>query len=180
MDKIWLVINYNLPTEPSRLRVATWRGLKKLGAVNIQQSMWILPYSDENIASLTKISQDIEANHGESLLIESQFMVKKQEDRVVSLFNQVRDEEYGEFVRECEKYLKEIEKEITQEKFIFAELEEEEGEFEKLTAWYRKIEIRDKFNAFQGEKAREILAQIRDAYERYSKMVYSHEMKGRE
>jgi hypothetical protein len=159
--------------------VATWRGLKKLGAVNIQQSMWILPYSEENITSLTKISQDIEANQGESLLIESQFMIKKQEDRVVSLFNQVRDVEYGEFVRECEKYLKEIEKEIAQEKFIFAELEEEEEEFEKLTAWYRKIEIRDKFNAFQGEKAREILVQIRDAYERYSKMVYSHEMKGR-
>ncbi|MGE5678529.1 MAG: Chromate resistance protein ChrB, partial [Pseudomonadota bacterium] len=47
----WLIINYNLPTEPSRHRVATWRGLKKMGAVNIQQSMWILPEDEGNYSA---------------------------------------------------------------------------------------------------------------------------------
>ncbi len=42
----WIVINYTLPREPSRVRVSLWRKLKKVGAINIQQSMWILPMTD--------------------------------------------------------------------------------------------------------------------------------------
>ena len=40
----WIAINYTLPREPSRIRVSVWRKLKKIGAVSIQQSMWILPF----------------------------------------------------------------------------------------------------------------------------------------
>ena len=51
----WIVINYTLPREPSRVRVSLWRRLKKIGAVNIQQSMWILPLTDENYDLLNEI-----------------------------------------------------------------------------------------------------------------------------
>ena len=168
----WLVINYNLPTEPSRHRVATWRGLKKIGAVNIQQSMWILPNNEENYLALQKISQDIESNEGESLLMKSIFFEEKHEERVISLFNSIRDEEYMELIRECEKYLKEIEKEITIEKFTFSELEEEEAEFEKLFSWYTKIKARDLFSSSNKNEAMEIMDKIKEAYENYSEMVY--------
>lgn len=163
MEKLkWLVINYNLPSEPSRYRVAVWRGLKKLGAVNIQQSMWILPNNEENYLTLQKISQDIELKDGESLLMGSVFFDENHEERVISLFNNIRDEEYTELINECEKYLKEIEKEIAKEKFIFAELEEEEEELEKLISWHKKIQIRDIFCSKSGEKAREILIKIKE------------------
>ncbi len=110
MGKIkWLVINYNLPTEPSRHRVAIWRALKKMGAANIQQSMWILLYSEENYLAMQKICQEIELNNGESLLMESVFFEEKHEKRVISLLNSIRDEEYQEFIRESkqesQKYL---------------------------------------------------------------------------
>lgn len=126
----WLVVNYNLPTDPSRYRVATWRALKKIGALNIQQSMWVLGYNEENYLALQKISQDIESNNGEALLMESVFFDDKHEERVISLFNNVRDEEYKEFIEKCDEYLKELEKEISIEKFTFAELEEEEEELQ--------------------------------------------------
>ncbi|HVI41191.1 MAG TPA: Chromate resistance protein ChrB [Anaerovoracaceae bacterium] len=179
MEKIkWLVISYNLPTEPSRHRVAIWRGLKKIGAVNIQQSMWILPDKDENYSSLQKLSQDIESNDGESLLMESVFFEESHEERVILLFNSMRDEEYLEFVRECDKYLKEIEKEIAKEKFTFSELEEEEAEFEKLLSWYKKIEARDIFHSSCKEEAVETMDKIKDAYENYSEMVYQKNVIG--
>lgn len=89
----WLIISYNLPTEPSRHRVAIWRGLKKLGAVNVQQSMWVLPYNESNYSVLKKISQDVESNNGECLLMESIFIDGQHEERVISLFNNIRDEE---------------------------------------------------------------------------------------
>ena len=173
MAKIdWLIINYNLPTEPSRHRVSIWRGLKKIGAVNIQQSMWILPNNEENYLALQKISHDIESNEGESLLMKSIFFEEKHEERVITLFNNIRDEEYLELIRECDKYLKEIEKEITIEKFTFPELEEEEAEFEKLFSWYKKIKERDLFNASNKNEALEIIDTIKEAYENYSEMVY--------
>lgn len=178
MERIkWLVINYNLPTEPSRHRVAVWRGLKKMGAVNIQQSMWILPSTQENYAALNKLSQDIELNNGESLLMESVLFNEKHQERVIKLFNNMRDEEYQEFITECENYLKEIDKEIAREKFTFSELEEEEAEFEKLSEWYRKIKVRDIFGSFLGGEAGRILTQIKEAYESYSEMVYEKEVK---
>ena len=170
----WIVLNYNLPTEPSRHRVAVWRGLKKLGAVNIQQSMWVLGYNQENYLALQKISQDIESNNGEALLMESVFFDEKHEERVSSLFNDIRDEEYKEFIDECEKYLEELKKEISIEKFTFAELEEEEEEFQKLVSWYEKIETRDIFHALEGNRAKEKREQIQKAFEEYSELVYKN------
>ncbi|MGE5630623.1 MAG: Chromate resistance protein ChrB [Caulobacteraceae bacterium] len=178
MDKgKWLVINYNLPSEPSRLRVAAWRNLKKLGAINIQQSMWALPYNDDNYSALQGISQDIESSNGEVLLMQCEFLSQKHEQKVISYFNNMRDEEYKEFVDECEDYLKELEKEIAIEKFTFAELEEEEEELEKLIAWHAKIGLRDIFHSSESGSAKEKLDQIRLAFENYSDMVFKYNNK---
>jgi vacuolar-type H+-ATPase subunit I/STV1 len=168
----WIVINYNLPTEPSRYRVAVWRGLKKVGAINIQQSMWILPNNEENYWAIEKICRDIELNNGEALFMESEFFEEEHEKRVISRFNTMRDEEYSEFIRECGKYLKEIEKEILKEKFTFSELEEEEAEFDKLFSWHKTIEGRDIFCSSLKNEAVDMLNKIKDAFENYSDMVY--------
>lgn len=173
----WLVINYNVPTEPSRLRVATWRRLKKLGAVNIQQSMWVLPHNKDNYTALQTISQEIESNNGEALLMNCVFFDQKHEQKVVSCFNIVRDEEYKEFIGKCEDYFKELEKEIAIEKFTFAELEEEEEELDKLLSWYAKIEARDIFHSSQRDSAKKKLDQAKKAFENYSVMVYTHNSK---
>jgi DNA-binding transcriptional regulator PaaX len=178
MDKKkWIALNYNLPTEPSRHRVAAWRNLKKAGAVNIQQSMWVLPFDEHNYSIMQKISQDIEANSGEALLMETFFFSQEHEERVAGIFNNVRNEEYGEFTGECEKYLKELEKEIKIEKFTYAELEEEEEEYQKLASWYEKIKKRDAFNASEGTKAEERLERIKKAFEEFSDLVYSRNNK---
>lgn len=173
----WLVLNYNLPTEPSKHRVAVWRGLKKLGAVNIQQSMWLMCYSAENYASLQKISQDIEANHGTSLLMESIFYDEQHEQKVIAHFNALRDEEYREFINECEKYLKELEKEISKAKLTFAELEEEEEELNKLLSWHSKIKARDLFLSPEGSAVRSTIEKIKSAFENYSDLVYESSAK---
>lgn len=170
----WLVISYNLPAEPSRHRVSVWRALKKLGVVNIQQSVWMLPYNEENYSALVKISEEIEQNNGEAFLIDCYLFDPKHEDRVILALNRVRDEEYGEFIGECGKYLAELEKEISIQKFTFAELEEEEEELDKLVSWHGKISARDAFRAPQGRSADEMLTRIREAFNTYSEMVYEN------
>jgi len=176
----WLVINYNLPTEPSRLRVSVWRSLKKLGAVNIQKSMWVFPHTEDNYSALLKISQEIEFNTGDAILMQCVFLDPRHEQRVIDIFNSARDEEYRELLADCEKYLKELEKEIAIEKFTFAEVEEEEEELTKLLSWYAKLETRDIFHCSQRDSAKEILDQAKRDFENYSDMVYQHNTKSHE
>ena len=171
----WIVLNYTLPTEPSRHRVAIWRALKKLGAVNIQQSMWVLGYNESNYLALQKICQDIESNAGEAYLMESVFFDREHEEKVLSIFNDIRNDEYTELIEECKKYLKEMEKEISIEKFTFSELEEEEEEWGKLVNWHMKIEARDIFGAEKAKEAKDMREQIQKAFENYSDLVYQHQ-----
>lgn len=170
----WLVINYNLPTEPSRLRVSVWRSLRKLGAVNIQKSMWVFPHTADNYSALFKISKEIESNSGEAIVMECVFLEETHEQRVISSFNNARGEEYKELITESEKYLKELDKEISIEKFTFAELEEEEEELTKLLSWYAKLEARDIFNSPQRDLAKEKLDQAATHFEKYANMVYQY------
>lgn len=175
MDRIrWLIINYNLPTEPSRHRVSIWRALKKLGALNIQQSMWGLPSSEENYSALQKICKNIESNNGEALLMESTLFDEKHEKRVVKIYNNVRNDEYMEYIGECEKFIRGLKEKISKGKFTYAELEEEEIQLEKLISWYKKIEIRDVFNSSGMKEAKEMLIQIKSIFDSYSEMVFKN------
>ena len=42
-SQIWLLLSYKVPREPTANRVSVWRKLKKLGAVSLQDSVWVLP-----------------------------------------------------------------------------------------------------------------------------------------
>lgn len=68
--------------------------------VIIQQSMWVLPESEDNYSALETISQEIENNDGEILLMQSVFFHLKHEERVISCFNNLRDEEYKEVMQQ--------------------------------------------------------------------------------
>ena len=171
----WLVINYTLPSEPSRLRVKAWRNLKKLGAVNIQQSMWILPFSEESYAALSLISQELEKNAGEVILMQSVFMEEKYEQTVILHFNKAREIEYEEILDKCEDYFAEIEKEINKCNFTFAEAEENEEELQKLLSWFEKVKLRDIFVSSLREVTKIKLEECKNAFEDFSNKVFENE-----
>lgn len=158
----WLIINYNLPTKPSKYRVAIWRSLKKLGAVNIQQSMWVLPQNEFNYRALQKISAIIENNNGQAFLTESSFFHDKHEERVVLLFNKLRDEEYKEYISECKKYLKEILPKLSSEGLDSIKVARK-AELEKFISRHKKLVEKDVFHSSLAGKAYEMLKQIKIA-----------------
>lgn len=173
MEQIeWLILNFTLPKEPSRVRVSVWRKLKKSGSVNIGQSMWVLPLSDENISLFTVISNQILANSGEAYILKSAFISTGNTDDIVCIFNTARDEEYKEFLNKCEDFVHEIEKETTKGKFDFAEIEENEEEYKKLDAWLAKIIRRDFFSASLKEKSQDALIRCKNLLDDYSNKVY--------
>ena len=167
----WLAISYTLPREPSRARVSVWRKLKKIGAVNVQQSVWLLPMSEENERSFREIKDEVASNGGESFLMWSSVDGDGRKI-LIRHFNDARDEEYTELLEQCEEFYKEIDKEIARKNFTFAEIEENEEELGKLKQWYEKIKLRDAFGAPLGKQAEAALSKCGELLDDFCEKVY--------
>lgn len=166
------MLNFTLPKEPSRVRVSVWRKLKKCGSISIGQSMWLLPISDENQMIFTEISNEITQNNGTAFVLNGNFLISEKSDDIMAKFNTIRNEEYKEFLGICEDYFQEIEKETTKENFTFAELEENEEEFNKLEIWIKKIAARDFFRASLRQEAEEKLVTCKQLLDEFSRKVF--------
>ena len=169
----WLFFSYSLPAEPSKARVYIWRQLKKLGAVN-HQSMWVLPFSHERLGEIKRLAGDIEGFKGESLVIGGSTLEKSQEERIYRAFAESRNEEYQEIIEKCEDYFKEIAFEIERKNFIFAEVEENEEELEKLKLWLKKVEKRDVIGAPLKKVAAEKIRACEKLFDGFARRVYLH------
>ena len=88
------------------------------------------------------MKNEVVQNNGEALAMKSS-VEKDGQQNIIERFNAARNEEYGEFLEQCEEFFKEINKEIARENFTFAEIEENEEELDKLKQWFAKIEARD-------------------------------------
>lgn len=168
----WVILNYTLPKEPSRVRVSIWRKLKKLGAVSIGQSMWVLPFEDKYITLFTDISNDILQNSGEAYLLKAAFIGDKKEEEIIAGFNKARDEEYLEVLEKCEDFFREMEKERKRKNYTFAEIEENEYEYNKLVNWYKDIEQRDFFGANRKAETEQRLSECKQQLEDFSKITF--------
>ena len=91
---------------------------------------------------------------------------------IINKFNAARDEEYGELLEQCEELFEEIDKETARKNFTFAEIEENEEEFNKLKQWYEKIALRDAFGSSLQEKAKSMLAKCEELLDGFCDRVY--------
>ena len=62
----WLLLVHALPPRLSNLRVKTWRRLRRLGAVAVKNSVYVLPYSEERREDFEWLKAEIEAMGGEA------------------------------------------------------------------------------------------------------------------
>ena len=64
----WLLLVHQLPTEPSRVRVKTWRRLQGVGAVAVKNSVYALPNISETREDFEWIRAEIVAQGGEAMV----------------------------------------------------------------------------------------------------------------
>ena len=55
----WLQLTYKVPSEPSQKRVWVWRRLQNIGAFALQNSVYLLPYSEEVEKHFRQIAHEI-------------------------------------------------------------------------------------------------------------------------
>ena len=90
-------------------------------------------------------------------------------------FRRDREREYQELDSRVGGFLLEIEKETRLEKFTFAELEEIEDDFEKLSSWLSKIVARDFFPTARKAEAEAKLKACDLARNTFCERVYERE-----
>lgn len=83
-----------------------------------------------------------------------------QEQRAVDRFRLEREREYSEIVRECRKALNHIGRERERGEFHFEEVEELEGDLEKIRRWYTDVATRDYWAATARAHVDEAIAEV--------------------
>ncbi|MEG8184542.1 chromate resistance protein ChrB [Nocardia terpenica] len=174
----WLVLVVRVPAEPSRHRVAVWRGLRRVGALQIGQGVWVVPgvaVFSEGVARVIELAQ---RGDGEVLVLDAVGREELDGTRLQELFTAERAEEWAEFLTECARFDAEIDKEISTGKYTMAELEEEEQSLERLRRWHRDIKARDVFGAPAAADADRQLEHCADRLADYTERVFAalHQM----
>src|SRR5438876_11265016 len=90
----WLLLLYSLPTNRNTERVAVWRRLKKMGAVQIKPSTYLLPDEPAQHEQFQWLAQQIRDYGGDLTLVRAQEIEGLTPEKVASLFNAARDKEY--------------------------------------------------------------------------------------
>jgi hypothetical protein len=167
------VLAVRLPAEPSRHRVAVWRELRRVGALSLGQGVWALPASPAFQQGLERALGLIDRGNGEAVILEARGRNEAQAARLEELFTAGREEEWAEFISECGKYEAELDRELAEQKFTLAELDEEEQSLERLRRWFRELKLRDLFGAPSAASADERLKQCQTRLEAFAERVYA-------
>src|SRR4029434_8610623 len=101
----WLVLLYSRPTKRSSERVAVWRRLKKMGAAQLTTSTYLLPDLPAQHEHFQWLAKQIRDSGGDSTLVRAEEIEGMTEEKVISLFNSARGQEYVALKRALQSFL---------------------------------------------------------------------------
>jgi len=96
----WLLLLYGLPTRRSTERVSLWRQLRRLGAVPLKTSAYLLPDTPGHFERFQWLAQQVRQGGGEATLIRVTDVEGLTPEQIVQLFNHARANDYDELIRE--------------------------------------------------------------------------------
>lgn len=70
----WLLLIHQLPPTPNYLRVKVRRRLRRIGAVALKQTVYVVPNTDEALEDLQWLREEIDAAGGSAIIAESRFV----------------------------------------------------------------------------------------------------------
>ena len=136
----WLLMAHRLPREPTVHRVGVWRKLKRLGAVLVHDSVWVLPANARTREHFRWLAVEIEEAGGEALIWESSKVVHGDEHDLRRRFVEGVESGYDEILRD---------------------LQDRPDEVEPLARRFRQLKDLDYFGSVLGGRVRNALIAAR-------------------
>lgn len=84
----WLLLVYKVPREPTSSRVYVWRKLKQLGAISMQDAIWVLPANPRTQEHFQWLAAEIMELGGEVSLFQSAMLVASDHDALRQQFEE--------------------------------------------------------------------------------------------
>src|SRR6266511_3814080 len=137
----WLLLLFSLPTNRNTERVAVWRRLKKMGAVQIKTSTYLLPDEPVQYEQFQWLAKQIRDSDGDSTLVRAQEIEGLTREKVIAMFNDARTKDYAALRKSLQSF-------IARRKKLDAE--EAAAELERLTRQFREIRDVDFFDSARG------------------------------
>src|SRR5436309_191618 len=137
----WLLPLFSLLTNRSTVRVAVWRRLKKMGAVQIKTSTYLLPDEPAQYEQFQWLAQQIRDHGGDSTLVRARDIEGLTRENIIAMFNDARAKDYAELRKSLQNF-------IARRKKVDAELAA--AELERLTRQFRGIRAIDFFDSARG------------------------------
>lgn len=101
----WLQLTYKVPSEPSQKRVWVWRRLQNLGAFALQNSVYLLPYSEEVEKQFRQLAHEIHEMGGEASIFSVVALDVADERRILQVIVEARNNEYNTVIKVCARFL---------------------------------------------------------------------------
>ena len=137
----WLLLLFSLPTNRNTERVAVWRRLKKMGAVQIKTSTYLLPDEPAQYEQFQWLAQQIRDYGGDATLVRAQEIEGLTKEKVIAMFNDARAKDYAELRKALQSFI------LRRKKM---EAETTAAELERLTRQFREIREVDFFDSARG------------------------------
>lgn len=157
----WLLFGYDVPEEPSRIRVRLWRQLKGLGALYPQMSFCILADSPRTRSRLDALASSLKT-YGPRLILQAKATNRAHLQTLLALFKEDAEKEYRELAEECDEFLDEIRKNLNSGNVTQTEVSELEAAIDGLERWFSRIKARDIAGSGGDLRVRRLLTRCHD------------------
>lgn len=101
----WLQLTYKVPSEPSQKRVWVWRRLQNIGAFALQNSVYLLPYSEEVEKHFRQLAHEIIEMGGDASIFSVTALDASDERRILQIILDAREGEYNTVIKVCSRFL---------------------------------------------------------------------------
>ena len=137
-DPEWVLLAYRLPREPSTPRIAVWRKLRKLGAVQLVDGLVALPADAATIEAFDWLADEVVDAGGESWTFQARPGSKRQHTALRAQINEAIGAEYRVLTDSARAAMSEPSRRTV----------------DRLRRELRRIQARDHFGAKEAEAAR--------------------------
>ena len=93
-NKKWFFFSFSVPSRLQGFRVKIWRKLNALGAVQIKNSVYVLPANEQIQEQLIWMGKETDEQGGESLVIANGNLLNMADSQITAIFTKARDEDY--------------------------------------------------------------------------------------
>ena len=142
-----MLLAYRLPREPSTPRIAVWRKLRRLGAVQLVDGLVALPASAQNREQFDWLADEVLEADGEAWTWIATPGSKDQQKALAARMSEAASEEYASLLDEADAVLA-------------SRVAPSRRTVERLQRELRRIEARDAFPAKDRAQARSAIARL--------------------